>query len=84
MKELSQLDLSENEIGDQGVTVLLNALNKHRLVEDLNLSGNSIGKSSSASDCGDAFKGYLTQNRHLEVLRLNWNNIRGQIGAKIV
>lgn len=37
-----------------------------------------------SGECGDAFKAFLTENRHLESLKLNWNNIRGTIGSKII
>jgi Ran GTPase-activating protein (RanGAP) involved in mRNA processing and transport len=84
MKELSQLDLAENEIGDAGIKEIINSCKDYASIEYLDLSGNNIGKSSHINETAEAFQEFLTNNRRLEVLKMNWNNIRGNMGERII
>lgn len=84
MKELTQLDLAENEIGDLGIKEIINSCKDYASLEYLDLSGNNIGKSSFINDNADALHEFLTNNRTLEILKMNWNNIRGSMGEKII
>jgi hypothetical protein len=64
MKGLNSLDLSDNEIGDLGVTLILNALKSYKKgdIDDIDLSGNGIGKTALRNDCGEAFYNFLHEN----------------------
>jgi len=87
MKVLSHLDIGFNEIGDVGISEIVRALKEHSSVEYLDVSGNCIGKSGSAMtqmDCADALVSLMTQNGNLEVFKADWNNLRGNIGEKVV
>lgn len=84
MKELTQLDLAENEIGDHGIKEIINSCKDYASLEYLDISGNNIGKSSLMNDNADALHEFLTNNRTLEILKMNWNNIRGSMGEKII
>jgi Ran GTPase-activating protein (RanGAP) involved in mRNA processing and transport len=54
------------------------------VLEYLDLSGNNIGKSTHTIECAESINAYLASNHHLEHLKLNWNNIRGVAGEKII
>ena len=84
MKVISILDLAENEIGDLGICEIVTALKNFSLIEDIDLSCNAIGKTSFFKDCAEALSLLLTENKNLEHLKLNWNNIRGVPGEKII
>eukprot|EP00347_Sterkiella_histriomuscorum_P017989 403347211 len=84
MKELTQLDLAENEIGDQGIKEIVTSIKDYSSLEYLDLSGNNIGQSSFMNENAEAIHEFLTNNRTLEILKLNWNNIRGNMGVKII
>lgn len=84
MKELTSLDLAENEIGDLGIKEIVNSCKDYSSLESLDLSGNNIGKSSFINENADALCDFLSNNRRLEVLKMNWNNIRGHMGEKII
>lgn len=84
MKELTKLDLSENEIGDSGIKEIINTCKDYASLEYLDVSGNNIGKSSLMNENADAIHDFLYNNRTLEVLKMNWNNIRGSMGEKII
>lgn len=50
MKSLTRLDLSHNEIGDKGIKEVVTALDTcSSNLEELDLSGNGIGKDVTAS-----------------------------------
>jgi Ran GTPase-activating protein (RanGAP) involved in mRNA processing and transport len=84
MKELCHLDLAENEIGDQGIKEIINSCKDYSTLEYLDISGNNIGKSSFINENADAICDFLVNNNRLEILRMNWNNIRGHLGEKII
>lgn len=84
MKLLSTLNLSENEIGDGGITEIVKSLNEYVILESLDISGNCIGKTSQSIECSEVIYDYLKQSRNLETLKMNWNNLRGQVGEKII
>lgn len=48
------------------------------------MSGNNIGKSSFANETSEALFDYLAGNRDLEIIKMNWNNIRGHVGERII
>lgn len=77
MKSLTHLDLSENEIGDVGINEILNSCKDYGMIETLDISGNNIGKTSFSSECAETMNHFLSNNRNLEILKLNWNNLRG-------
>jgi len=79
MKMLISLDLSHNDIGDHGVTQIMTQLQNSAL-EELDLSGNSIGKSAKRNEAGEAIYTFLFENSHLEEFKANWNNLRGKLG----
>ena len=84
MKELSHLDLSENDIGDVGIKEIINSCREYGTLEYLDISGNNIGKSSYCTETADAINDFLVNNRTLETIKMNWNNIRGNMGEKII
>lgn len=50
MKSLTRLDLSHDEIGDQGIKEIVNALDScNSNLEELDLSGNGMGKDVKSS-----------------------------------
>ena len=53
-------------------------------LEELDLSGNSIGKSTKRNECGEAFQNFFAENRDIMKVKLNWNNIRGTMGNSII
>lgn len=53
MKVISHLDLSENEIGDIGISEIIKSLKEFGSIEYLDISGNNIGKTSYGSECGE-------------------------------
>lgn len=77
MKSLTHLDLSENEIGDVGVNEIINACKDYGLIEYLDLSGNNIGKTSYSNEVAENLYQLIVGNNTLEILKINWNNIRG-------
>ena len=84
MKELTQLDLAENEIGDIGIKEIINSCRDYSSIEYLDISGNNIGKSSFINETSESLYQFLAHNRTLEILKVNWNNIRGHMGEKII
>jgi len=84
MKSLTHLDLSNNDIGDTGVLEILKSVKDYSALEYFDLSGNRIGKTSHGIECGEILNEYLHTNRVLEHLKMNWNNLRGIIGEKII
>jgi len=83
MKNLTCLDISENEVRDEGVTAIVQAL-QNSTIEELNLSGSGIGKSSKRNESGQALYAFMSDNRHLEQIKLNWNNLRGHVGQLVI
>lgn len=84
MKSLVHLDLSENEIGDYGINEILNSCKDYGMIEYLDLSGNCIGKTTLAIEVGETLNHFLSNNRTLEVFKVNWNNLRGATAEKII
>ena len=84
MKILSKLNLADDDIGDLGVTEILMSARQFCSLEVLDLSGNNLGKSPASHEMGEQMKEYLANNRTLEVLKLNWNSLRGQVAEKII
>ena len=84
MKSLFSLDLSHNEIGDIGINEILNSCKEYGMLEYLDISGNNIGKTSFSNECAETLNGFLANNRNLEILKINWNNLRGAVGEKII
>lgn len=62
----------------------MNSCKDYASIEYLDISGNNIGKSSHINETADAIQEFLTNNRRLEVLKMNWNNIRGTMGERII
>jgi Ran GTPase-activating protein (RanGAP) involved in mRNA processing and transport len=77
MKTLIYLDLSENEIGDVGINEIINSCKDYGQLEYLDLSGNNIGKTSFSLQCAETMYNFVSNNRNLEILKINWNNLRG-------
>ena len=50
----------------------------------MDISGNNIGKSSFSNEAAEALCDFLTNNRDLDIIRMNWNNIRGHMGERII
>lgn len=84
MKILSHLDLAANEIGDIGITEIAKAAKEFGMLEYLDISGNNIGKTSYSTECAESLNIFLTQNRNLEHFKINWNNLRGIAGEKVI
>lgn len=77
MKSLTSLDLSHNEIGDVGINEILNACKDYGMLEYLDISGNNIGKTSFSYEVSDTMNQFIASNQSLEILKMNWNNLRG-------
>lgn len=84
MKILSKLTLNDNDIGDHGVAEILNAARNFCSLEVLDVSGNNLGKSSASGELAESFYLFLSNNRSLEVLKMNWNSLRGMTADKIM
>lgn len=84
MKILSHLDLAENEIGDIGINDVIKSAKEFGILEYLDISGNNIGKSAYSSECAENMNIFLTRNRNLEHFKINWNNLRGVVGEKVI
>ena len=84
MKSLTSLILSDTEIGDQGTSDVINACRSFCTIEYLDISGNNLGKSPAVNELAETLNIYLTNNRNLETLKMNWNSLRGAPGEKIV
>ena len=84
MKSLTSLILSDTEIGDQGTSDVINACRSFCTIEYLDISGNNLGKSPAVNELAETLNIYLTNNRNLETLKINWNSLRGAPGEKIV
>ena len=84
MKILSKLSLSDDDIGDLGISEILNSARSYCSLEVLDLSGNNLGKSSASAEMAENMNLYLSNNRSLEVLKLNWNSLRGVAAEKIL
>ena len=50
----------------------------------VDLSGNNIGKSTFANEAAEAIYEFLVGNRDIDIIKLNWNNIRGHMGERII
>ncbi len=83
MKFLSSLNISENEIGDLGMIEIAKGLKETNL-ESLDISANAIGKTSKAIEFADTFNIFIAESKTLDEVKINWNNLRGQVGEKIV
>jgi Leucine-rich repeat (LRR) protein len=59
MKSLISLDLSENEIGDVGITEVVRSIKNYGSLEYLDISGNSIGKTTYSIELSDLMHSYL-------------------------
>jgi Ran GTPase-activating protein (RanGAP) involved in mRNA processing and transport len=53
MKILSKLNLSDDDIGDMGVTEIIVAARQYCSLEVLDLSGNNLGKSPASTEMAD-------------------------------
>ena len=84
MKILSKLSLNDNDIGDHGVADILNSARNYCSLEVLDVSGNNLGKSSASGELAESLYLFLSNNRSLEVLRMNWNSLRGHTADKIM
>lgn len=84
MKILGKLVLSENDIGDHGVAEIIAACKNYCSIEYLDISGNNLGKTSHSAEFSQSMHSYLQNNRTLEVLKLNWNSLRGAVADKIM
>lgn len=54
------------------------------MLELLDISGNNIGKTSYANEVAETLNHFLSNNRNLEIFKINWNNIRGAVAEKII
>ena len=84
MKTLYSLDLSENENGDVGINEIIISCKEFAMLEYLDISGNNIGKTSFSIECAESINQFVAANRNLEILKMNWNNLRGAVGEKII
>lgn len=84
MKILSKLNLSDNDIGDAGMNELIVGIKTYCSLEYLDISGNNLGKTPASLDLAESLNLYLSNNRNLEVLKLNWNSLRGSVADKII
>lgn len=84
MKILSKLCLNDNDIGDHGVADILSSARNYCSLEVLDISGNNLGKSSASGELAESLYLFLSNNRSLEVLRMNWNSLRGNVGDRIM
>jgi hypothetical protein len=84
MKILIKLVLSDDEIGDQGIAEVIGACRNYCTIEHLDLSGNNLGKSSSALEMAETLNDYLSSSRSLEVFKINWNSLRAIPAEKII
>jgi Ran GTPase-activating protein (RanGAP) involved in mRNA processing and transport len=84
MKILSKLILNDNDIGDHGVAEILNSARNYCSVEILDVSGNNLGKSSACGELAESMYLFLSNNRTMEVLKMNWNSLRGIVADKIM
>jgi Ran GTPase-activating protein (RanGAP) involved in mRNA processing and transport len=84
-KNLKVLDLSHDEIGDQGLEVIAKELGQSPAnIEELNLAGNCLGKflipfGKAVQELTQAFSHFS----RLHTLSLAHNNLRGDSGGKI-
>jgi hypothetical protein len=78
---LTVLKLSNVQVKDADVGVLLKALQHNHTLEELDLSRNNIGNGPLA---GRELAKVLTRNETLTILNLAWNNIRGDKGAIVM
>jgi len=85
MKDIKSLDLSHDEIGDLGIFEIIKELDATSLnLEDLNLSGNGIGKNFTYfGRYLESLIHYLTHTSRLATLRLSHNNLRGSAGGGV-
>jgi hypothetical protein len=84
MKSLTTLILSDAEIGDQGICEVINACRSFCTIESLDISGNNLGKTPAVNELAENLNIFLTNNRNIEILKMNWNSLRGGPGEKIV
>ena len=84
MKVLSKLVLSDDEIGDMGISEIINSCRSYCSLEYLDISGNNIGKSSAAGELAENINMFLSNNRTIEVLKMNWNSMRAATAEKII
>jgi Ran GTPase-activating protein (RanGAP) involved in mRNA processing and transport len=84
MKILQKIVLSDDEIGDLGINEIISACRNYCSIEYLDISGNNIGKTPAANELAENLSQYLNNNRNIEVLKMNWNSLRGHIAEKIV
>lgn len=84
MKDLTYLDIADNEVGDLGIKEIIYSLKNYSNIENLDISGNFIGKSAYNNEASEALFDFLSHNETLEILKINWNNIRGHMGEKII
>ena len=84
MKILSKLILNDNDIGDHGVAEILNSARNYCSIEILDLSGNNLGKSPASGELAESMYQFLSNNRTMEVLKVNWNSLRGNVADKIM
>ena len=84
MKILQKIVLADDEIGDLGINEIINACKNYCSIEYLDISGNNIGKTPAAAELAENMSQYLNNNRNIEVLKMNWNSLRGNVADKIV
>ena len=84
MKSLTTLVLSDAEVGDKGINEVINACRSFCTIEYLDISGNNLGKTPAVNELAESLNIYLTNNRNMEILKMNWNSLRGAPGEKIV
>lgn len=84
MKILSKLIISDNEVGDHGVNDIIVACKTYCSIDYLDISGNNLGKTAASVELADNMHQFLSNNRTLEVLKMNWNSLRGVVAEKII
>jgi Ran GTPase-activating protein (RanGAP) involved in mRNA processing and transport len=84
MKILGKLVIADNDIGDHGINEIIVACKNYCSIEYLDISGNNLGKSSGSMELAQSMQSYLSNNRTLEVLKVNWNSLRGAVADKIM
>jgi Ran GTPase-activating protein (RanGAP) involved in mRNA processing and transport len=83
MRKLQTLILSECNITDRGLIEIISALDELGTVENLDLSGNQLGKSAHFSELTLKFEKLLKID-NLERIVLDDNNLRSQNGEKML
>jgi len=84
MKILCKLNLSDDEIGDSGISEIVKQAKNYCSLEFLDISGNNIGKSPASAELAETLNLFLSSTRNLEVLKMNWNSMRANVADKVI